>query len=50
MKSQIKNILKNKYSEKFIWILTKMVELNEKNRFSFKELNDEIDKMVENTN
>ena len=50
MKAQINNILKNKYSEKFIWILTKMVELNEKNRFSFKELNDEIDKMVENTN
>ena len=50
MKEQIQNILKNKYSEKFIWILTKMVELNEKNRFSFKELNDEIDKMVENAN
>ena len=50
MKTQIQNILKNKYSEKFIWILTKMVELNEKNRFSFKELNDEIDKMVENAN
>ena len=50
MKAQINNILKNKYSEKFIWILTKMVELNEKNRFSFKELNDEIDKMVENAN
>ena len=50
MKIQIKNNLKKRYSEKFIWIITKMVELSEKNRFDFKELNDEIDKMMENIN
>ena len=50
MKRKLNEILKDRYSEKFIWIITKMVELSEKNRFDFKELNDEIDKMMENIN
>ena len=48
IKKQLKKNLKNRYSEKFIWIISKMVELDEKNRFDFKELNDEIDKIMDN--
>ena len=44
IKKKIREQLKDNYSEKFIWILTKMVELEEKNRFDFKELADEIEK------
>ena len=44
IKKKIREELKDNYSEKFIWILTKMVELDEKNRFDFKELADEIEK------
>ena len=44
IKKKIREQLKDNYSEKFIWILTKMVELEEKNRFDFKQLADEIDK------
>ena len=46
IKKIINENLEGKYSEKFIWILTKMVELNEKNRFDFNELNYEIDKII----
>ena len=48
MKKKLNEYLKNKYSEKFIWILGKMVELNETNRFDFNELNSEIDKLIKN--
>ena len=48
MKKKLNEYLKNKYSEKFIWILGKMVELNESNRFDFNELNSEIDKLIKN--
>ena len=44
IRKKIREQLKDNYSEKFIWILTKMVELEEKNRFDFKQLADEIDK------
>ena len=44
IRKKIREELKDNYSEKFIWILTKMVELEEKNRFDFKELADEIEK------
>ena len=44
IKKKIREQLKDNYSEKFIWILTKMVELEEKNRFDFKQLADEIEK------
>ena len=44
IRKKIREHLKDNYSEKFIWILTKMVELEEKNRFDFKQLADEIDK------
>ena len=44
IRKKIREQLKDNYSEKFIWILTKMVELEEKNRFDFKELADEIEK------
>ena len=44
---QLKINLENKYSDRFIRILTKMVELDEKKRFDFKELNFEIDKIME---
>ena len=50
MKIKLKEYLKNKYSEKFIWILSKMVELNEENRFDFHELNEEIDKVIKEEN
>ena len=46
MKKKLNEYLKNRYSEKFIWIVSKMVVLNEKNRFDFKELNSEIDKII----
>ena len=45
IKKRIKQNLRENYSEKFIWILTKMVELDENNRFDFKELQNEIDKI-----
>ena len=48
MKKKLNEYLKKKYSEKFIWILGKMVELNETNRFDFNELNSEIDKLIKN--
>ena len=48
MKKKLNEYLKNKSSEKFIWILGKMVELNETNRFDFNELNSEIDKLIKN--
>ena len=48
IKKQLKKNLRNKYSEKFIRILIKMLEVNEKNRLDFKELNDEIDKIMDN--
>jgi len=44
IRKKIREQLKDNYSEKFIWILTKMVELEEKNRFDFKELADELEK------
>jgi serine/threonine protein kinase len=48
MGKKLNEYLKNRYSEKFIWIVSKMVVLNEKNRFDFKELNSEIDKIIKN--
>jgi hypothetical protein len=45
MKRKLNEILKDKYSDKFIWILSKMIELDEKNRFDFNELNNEIDRI-----
>ena len=48
IKNFLKQNLKIRYSDRFIYLLTKMVELDEKNRFDFKELNDEIDKIMEN--
>ena len=44
MRSRIKQELKDNYSEKFIEIITKMIELDEKNRYDFKELSEEIKK------
>ena len=46
IKKILKENLESKYSEELIWILTKMVELKEKNRFDFNELNSEIDKII----
>jgi hypothetical protein len=45
MKRKLNETLKNKYSDKFIYILSKMIELDEKNRFDFNELNNEIDRV-----
>ena len=45
MKRKLNEILKDKYSDKFIYILSKMIELDEKNRFDFNELNNEIDRV-----
>jgi len=44
VRRKIKHCLKENYSEKFIEIITKMVELDEKNRYDFKELSMEIEK------
>ena len=44
MRARIKQELKDNYSEKFIEIITKMIELDEKNRYDFKELSEEIKK------
>ena len=44
IRKRINEELKDNYSEKFIRILNKMVELNEKNRLDFKELSNEIEK------
>ena len=44
IKRKIKEYLKDNYSEKFIQIIYKMVELDEKKRFDFKELSIEIEK------
>ena len=41
---RIKDNLKENYSEKFIEIISKMVKLDEKKRFDFKELSIEIEK------
>ena len=43
IKKKIKENLKDNYSDKFIGIINKMVELDEKNRFDFKELYKEIE-------
>ena len=48
IKKFLKTNLKNRYSDRFICLLTKMLELNEKNRLDFKELDNEIDKIMEN--
>ena len=44
IRQKIKGQLKDNYSDKFIEIVTKMVELDEKNRYDFKELFNEIEK------
>ena len=44
LKKKIKGQLKDNYSEKFIEIISKMVELDENNRFDFKELSNEVEK------
>jgi hypothetical protein len=44
IKKKIKGQLKDNYSEKFIEIISKMVELDENNRFDFKELSNEVEK------
>ena len=44
IRKRIKEELKDNYSEKFIEIITKMVELEEKNRYDFMELSKEIEK------
>ena len=44
IRARIKQELKDNYSEKFIEIITKMIELDEKNRYDFKELSEEIEK------
>ena len=43
IKKKIREHLKDNYSEKFIEIINKMVELDEKNRFDFKDLSKEIE-------
>ena len=43
IRKKIREHLKDNYSDKFIDIITKMVELDEKNRFDFKDLNKEIE-------
>ena len=43
IKKKIRENLKDNYSDKFIGIINKMVELDEKNRFDFKELYKEIE-------
>ena len=47
IKLKLKEYLKNRYSDKFIYILSKMVELNESDRFDFNELYNEIYKINE---
>ena len=44
IRKKIKENLKENYSEKFIEIISKMVELEEKNRIDFKDLSKEIEK------
>ena len=44
IRKKIKTNLKNNYSEKFCEILSKMIVLDEKKRFDFKELSNEIEK------
>jgi hypothetical protein len=44
IKARIELELKDNYSEKFIQIISKMIELEEKNRYDFKELSKEIEK------
>ena len=44
IKARIEQELKDNYSEKFIQIISKMIELEEKNRYDFKELSQEIEK------
>ena len=48
IKKKLRENLNNKYSEKFIRIITRMVELDENKRCDFKELNEEIDRILEN--
>ena len=48
IKKKLRKNLNNKYSEKFIGIITRMVELDENKRCDFKELNEEIDRILEN--
>ena len=43
IRKKIEENLKDNYSEKFIEIITKMVELDENNRYDFKELLIEIE-------
>jgi hypothetical protein len=43
IKKKIREHLKDNYSEKFIEIINKMVELNEEKRFDFKDLSKEIE-------
>ena len=44
IRNRIRGQLKDNYSNKFIEIIIKMVELEEKNRLDFRELYDEIEK------
>ena len=48
IKKKLRENLNNKYSEKFIRIITRMVELDENKRCDFKDLNEEIDRILEN--